>query len=383
MDFRDGPDEARFREEVAAWLDEALADVPEQEGLSESERRQWGRTWQQRLSDGGWTGLDWPTAYGGRGLTEVHQAIFHEEAARRRAPWALNGQGTLLAGPTILVHGTEEQKARYCPKILRSEEYWCQGFSEPEAGSDLAGLRTSARKVEGGWIVNGEKVWTSWAHEADRCMLLARTDPDAPKHKGITYFLADMSKLEVRPLEMINGDNEFNQVIIDDLFVPDEDVLGPVNGGWKVALTTLGFERGGMSLVLWVWARQAVDELIAAARSRGVIEEPDVVGEIGRLAARAESVRIGGVRMVSEIGAGRAPGPESSSLKLTWAGIVQDASRLAMRILGPDAALPRDPVAHAVVDRYLRSRGHSIEGGSDEVQKSILAERVLALPRSR
>jgi len=382
MDFRDSPEHARFREEVAAWLDEALADVPEQEGLEEAERRRWGRIWQQRLSEGGWVGIDWPKEYGGRGLTEVHTAIFHEEAARRRAPWALNGQGTLLAGPTIMVHGTEEQKQRFLPKILRSEEYWCQGFSEPGSGSDLASLRTTARKVDGGWVINGQKVWTSWAHEADRCMLLARTNPDAPKHKGITYFLASMESIEVRPLEMINGDNEFNEMIIDDVFVPDEDVLGPVDGGWPIALTTLSFERAGMSLVLWVWARRAVDEVIAAARDRGLIDDPEVLAELGRLNARAEAVRIGGIRMVSEIGAGQTPGPDSSALKLLWASAVQETSRLGMRLLG-SAAVLGDAEAHAVVDRYLRSRGHTIEGGTDEVQKSILAERILGLPKSR
>jgi alkylation response protein AidB-like acyl-CoA dehydrogenase len=214
-------------------------------------------------------------------------------------------------------------------------------------------------------------------------MLLARTDTEAAKHAGITYFLADMKQAEVRPLVMINGDAEFNQVFFDGVFVADEDVLGPVGGGWKVALTTLAFERGGMALTLWVWAREAVDELIAAARERGLDDDPEVLSEIGRLNARAEAVRIGSVRMMSEIGAGRTPGPETSALKLLWASAVQDSSRLAMRLLGPAGITPETPVAHATLDRYLRSRGHTIEGGTDEVQKSILAERVLALPRSR
>jgi alkylation response protein AidB-like acyl-CoA dehydrogenase len=383
MDFRDGPEEARFRERAGAWLDQALADVPEQSGLGEPERRRWGRIWQQRLSDGGWVGLDWPEAFGGKGLSVLHQAIFNEEAARRNAPWPLNGQGTLLAGPTILAHGSEEQKARFCGPILRSEQYWCQGFSEPGAGSDLASLKTRARRVEGGWLIDGEKVWTSWAHEADRCMLLARTDADAPKHAGITYFLADMRDAEVRPLVMINGDAEFNQVFFDGVYVADEDVLGPVGGGWKVAMTTLAFERGGMALSLWVWAREAIDELIASARERGLEEDPEVLSEIGRLNARAEAVRIGSIRMMSDIGAGRTPGPETSALKLLWASAVQDASRAAVRLLGGAGLAPETPAAHAALDRYLRSRGHTIEGGTDEVQKSILAERVLALPRSR
>jgi alkylation response protein AidB-like acyl-CoA dehydrogenase len=383
VDFRDSPEEAAFREQAAAWLDEALADVPDQVGLDEQEREHWSRIWQTRLSEGGWAGMTWPLEVGGQGLDVVHQAIFNEEAARRNAPYALNGVGTMLAGPTILAHGSDEQKARFLPPTLRSELYWCQGFSEPGAGSDLAGLRTAARRVDGGWRISGEKVWTSNAHNAERCLLLARTDPDSSKHDGITYFLAEMSEIEVRPLVMVNGDAEFNQMYLEDVFVSDDDVLGDVGGGWPIALTTLAFERGGMALSLWVWARQAVDRLVETAHTAAVDDDLGVVEQIGMLTAEAEAVRIGSIRAMSDIQAGARPGAETSALKLLWAATVQQASRLAIQLEGPTGVLVDRVGSAELLHRYLRARGHTIEGGTDEVQKSILAERVLGLPRSR
>ncbi len=383
MDFHDSPEDAEFRGRVGAWLDTALADVPVQETLPEREREDWSRRWQQRLSDGGWTGLSWPVEYGGHGESVLTQAIFNEEAARREAPYALNGVGLMLAGPTIMVHGTDEQKARFLPPILSSRTYWCQGFSEPGAGSDLAGLRTAAEKVDGGWRITGGKVWTSNAHNADRCLLLARTDRSVPKHDGITYFLADMSDIQVRPLVMINGDAEFNQMHLDEVFVADEDVLGGVGNGWRVALTTLAFERGSMALNLWVWARQAVDRLVAVAHERGVADDPAVADAVGALEADAEAVRIGSLRMMGETQAGGAPGPETSAMKLLWAGVVQATSRLVVQVQGVEGILVGEPDAGSRLRHYLRARAHTIEGGTDEVQKSILAERVLALPRSR
>lgn len=382
MDFHDGPENAEFRGRVGAWLDGALADVPSQDGLPQEEREHWSRLWQQRLSDGGWTGLSWPVEFGGRGLDALSQAIFNEEAECRGAPYALNGVGSMLAGPTILAHGTDEQKARFLPAILESRDYWCQGFSEPGSGSDLASLRTAARKADGGWLISGEKVWTSNAHNATRCMLLARTDP-ASKHEGITYFLADMRDIKVQPLVMLNGDTEFNQMFLDDVFVADEDVLGPVGGGWKVTLTTLAYERASMALNLWVWARQAVDRLVVVAAARGLSRDPAVAEAVGSLEADAEAVRIGSLRMMSEMQAGKAPGPETSVMKLLWAGVVQATNRLAVRLQGAEGVLVDDPAAAFRLHHYLRARAHTIEGGTDEVQKSILAERVLGLPRSR
>ncbi|OLT31647.1 hypothetical protein BJF79_00060 [Actinomadura sp. CNU-125] len=383
MDFDDSPAERAFRREVGGWLDEALADVPDQEDLSEEERTAWSRVWQDRICAANWAGLSWPVEHGGRGMDALAQAIFNEEAELRGAPYALNGVGMYLAGPTVIAHGTDEQRARHLPGILDGTDYWCQGFSEPGSGSDLASLQTSAVKVDGGWRVNGAKIWTSNAHNASKCLLLARTDPDASKHAGITYFLAPMDRFEVRSLVMINGDTEFNEMFLDDVFVPDEDVLGGVGNGWRVALTTLAFERGSMALSLWVWARQAVDRLTDLALERGMADDTAFLDAVGALRCDAEAVRIGSLRMVGETRAGGAPGPETSALKSLWAGVVQDANRLAVRLDGAGGVLLDGGGAAARMRHYLRSRAHTIEGGTEEVQKSILAERVLSLPRSR
>ncbi|MEV5820129.1 acyl-CoA dehydrogenase family protein [Micromonospora haikouensis] len=383
MDFADSGTDLAFRREVGDWLDKALADVPDQEELSQDEREHWSRVWQDRLCAGGWAGLSWPTAHGGRGMDSLAQAIFNEEAAVRGAPYPLNGVGMMLAGPTIIAHGTDEQQARHLPGILRGETYWCQGFSEPGSGSDLASLRTAATRADGGWRVNGAKIWTSNAHNASKCLLLARTDPDAPKHRGITYFLAPMDAFTVRSLEMINGDTEFNEMFLDDVFVPDSDVLGGVGNGWNVALTTLAFERGSMALNLWVWARQAVDRVVDLAVARGMADDGAFLDTVGALHCDAEAVRIGSMRMLGESRAGGVPGPETSALKSLWAQVVQNANRLAVQLDEAGGVLLDGDGAAARMRRYLRARAHTIEGGTEEVQKSILAERVLNLPRSR
>jgi alkylation response protein AidB-like acyl-CoA dehydrogenase len=383
MDFDDSQADRAFRREVGSWLDEALGDVPAQEDLSQAEREDWSRNWQDRLCAANWVGLSWPAEHGGRGMDALAQAIFNEEAALRGAPYPLNGVGMMLAGPTIIAHGTPEQQARYLPGILRGEDYWCQGFSEPGSGSDLASLRTSATKVDGGWLINGSKIWTSNAHNASNCLLLARTDGEATKHAGISYFLASMDRFTVQPLEMINGDTEFNEMFLDDVFVADEDVLGGLGNGWKVALTTLAFERGSMALNLWVWAREAVDRVIDVAVERGLADDTSFIDSIGALQCDAEAVRIGSMRMLGESQAGGIPGPETSALKGLWAGVVQNANRLAVQLDEDGGVLLDASGAAARMRRYLRARAHTIEGGTEEVQKSILAERVLSLPRSR
>ncbi|MET7397308.1 acyl-CoA dehydrogenase family protein [Dactylosporangium sp. NPDC005572] len=383
MDFDDSEADLGFRREAGAWLDGALRDVPDQEELTQDEREHWSRVWQDRLCAGNWAGLSWPAEHGGRGLDSMAQAIFNEEAAVRGAPYPLNGVGMMLAGPTIIAHGTAEQQARHLPGILRGDTYWCQGFSEPGSGSDLASLRTAATRVDGGWLVNGSKIWTSNAHNASQCLLLARTDPDAPKHQGITYLLAPMDRFTVRSLVMINGDTEFNEMFLDDVFVPDEDVLGGVGNGWKVALTTLAFERGSMALNLWVWARQAVDRVVDVGIARGLAGDDAFADAVGALQCDAEAVRIGSMRMLGEAQAGGVPGPETSALKSLWAGVVQNANRLAVQLDEAGGVLLDGDGAAARMRRYLRARAHTIEGGTEEVQKSILAERVLGLPRSR
>lgn len=380
MDFRETPEQAAFRSEVAAWLDAELGAFVHAENGAERETQSiW---WQQRLHAGGWAGLAWPVEHGGRGLSAVYDAIFNEEATTRNAPLPINIIGMMLAGPTIMVHGSAEQKARYLPRILSGEEVWCQGFSEPASGSDLASLATSAVRDGDVWRINGQKIWTSWAHHAHKCLLLTRTDPALAKHAGISCFLADTAQFDVRPILMINGDSEFNEMFLTDVLLPDSDRLGPVNGGWAAATTTLAHERSGAALTLQVMARQVLDALIDVVRSRGLTEDTLILDQIGRFEAEVRSLRVSAVRIMSALAAGLEPGPESSTVKLIWARTIQDMTRLALRLglAGLD-----DPGGASAfwVSRYLRARAHSIEGGTDEVQKSIIAERVLGLPRSR
>lgn len=387
MDFRDTPEEAEFRAEAVAWLDETLPGLPgPAQGGTHEQKTENARWWQERLHEGGWAGLTWPEEYGGRGLTIVHEAIFNGEAAKRDAPTPLNLLGMILAGPTILLHGTDEQKGRLLPPILSGEEIWCQGFSEPDAGSDLAGLRARAEEVEGGWVVSGQKVWTSYAHAADRCMFLARTsapDDDGSRHAGITYFLADMDGIDVRPLVMTNGTKDFNEMFAEDVFVADEDVLGEVGAGWPIALTTLAFERGSLAFTLGVLASRVLERLVERAEGAGVLGDPAIRDRLADFHADIEGLRLSTVRQLSEVSAGRMPGAEGSAVKLAWAGIMQEMTRLAMHI-GGEAAIAVDTDEDELwTNGYLRARGNSIEGGTDEIQRSIIAERVLGLPRSR
>jgi len=383
MDFRETPEQTRFRQEVGDWLDHALAGTPDAEPTSQQAREEVGLWWQRRMHADGWAGLSWPEAYGGRALGTAEEAIFYEESAKRRAPLPANMLGMLLAGPTIMTHGNPEQQERYLPRILSGDEIWCQGFSEPGSGSDLASLQTKATRVDGGYAITGQKVWTSSGHLAHKSMLLARTTAGEHKHEGITYFLADMDAIEVRPLVMVNEEAEFNEMFLEDVFVADHDVLGEVDRGWTYALTTLAFERGGISLSLQVWARQALDELVALVRDLGLTEDVGIHETLGRLEADVQALRIGSIRTMSAVAAGGRPGPESSTVKLLWAHVVQDIRRLGIELAGPAGLLEDDPRAAHWINRYLRARGHSIEGGTDEVQRSIIAERVLGLPRSR
>lgn len=380
MDFRQTPEQAAFRAEASKWLDSELAGFKHADtGKGREEQSVW---WQERLQKGGWAGVAWPEEHGGRGLDAVYDAIFNEEATRRDAPMPINIIGISLAGPTIMVHGTEAQKKRYLPYILSGKEIWCQGFSEPSSGSDLASLRTAAVREGDGWRVNGQKIWTSWAHHAHKCLLLTRTDPEAPKHKGITCLLADTKDFDIRQITMINGDSEFNEMFLNDVFVSDEDRLGAVGGGWATATTTLAHERSGAALMLQVMARQVLDAFIDAIHAKGLQNDSLVLDYLGRFDAEVRSLQVSAVRMVSALAAGVEPGPESSSVKLIWARTIQDTTRFALRHGMADLLTGEGALAFWT-SRYLRARAHSIEGGTDEVQKSIIAERVLGLPRSR
>ena len=393
MDFRDTPSEAAFREELRAWM---AANLPEDwanrgpsSGRGDEET---SRAWARKLFEGGYAGLTWPEEFGGAGAPYTHQAIFLEEVARAEAPEHIGIIGLGMAGPTIIVHGTDEQKARYLPKILSGEEVWCQGFSEPGSGSDLASLRTRAERDGDDFVVNGQKVWSSFAHIADHCILMVRTDPSAPKHKGITYLLADMHApgVEVRPLRQITGDPEFNEIFFTDVRVPAANVLGEVNGGWGVAMTTLMHERGTLGFALTARLEVAVKNLVALAKEtrtngRLASEDPLFRDRIARQWIELQELRFTNYRALTGLVKTGVPGPEGSIAKLHWSESNQRLGKLALEILGPRAGLegPEGPWNGYWQYQQLRSRGNTIEAGTSEVLRNIISERVLGLPRSR
>jgi alkylation response protein AidB-like acyl-CoA dehydrogenase len=378
MDLTLTPEEEGFRDEVRAWL-EANHPGPTPQGDDQA-RFEFEREWQGRLHEGGWAGISWPKEYGGRGASLIEQTIFAAEMARSKAPRPANVLGLVMGGPVVIAHGSEEQKERFLEPILSAEEIWCQGFSEPESGSDLASLKTRAVQENGGWRVTGQKVWTTFAHEAKWCMLLARSDPDAPKHKGLTYFILDMDQdaVDVRPLRQITGEAEFNEIFIEDAGVPDENVVGGVGNGWMVGITTLMHERAGLGAASAVSLRRELDELIALIRERGLSEDPVIRDRVARLQISAEALRLGGLRTLTQTMRTGIPGPEGSLAKWQWAEANQELTELATEVLGSEG-LERNGWSY----RFLRARANSIEGGTTEVMKNIIAERVLGLPRLR
>ncbi|MBI1736925.1 MAG: acyl-CoA dehydrogenase [Candidatus Rokubacteria bacterium] len=397
MDLSVTPEQEALRTQVRAWLKDnmprewtrrvmASSDVPRPEAY------EFLREWQRKMYDAGWVGLTWPKAYGGRGLTFMEEMIVQQEMALAKAPPILNILGVGMAGPTIIAYGTDEQKQRYVSKILSCEEIWCQGYSEPNAGSDLASLQTRAVKDGDHWVVNGQKVWTSLAHRADYMMLLARTDPDAPRHKGITYFLLDLHApgVTVKPLRQITGDAEFNEVFFDNVRVPASRVLGGVNNGWAVGMTTLMYERLALGFGLQVRLRIALDGLVELARKmekngRALTKDAVMRQKIAQLWIDTEALRYTGARGITKLLRGEMPGPEASAGKMGWVDTHQRIQELAMEIQGPYAQLTRgsDWAQEGGVWQYtfLRSRANSIEGGTTEIQKNIIGERVLGLPK--
>src|SRR6476469_1740192 len=379
MDLTLSPSEEEFRDEVRAWVEENHP-VPEPEaGLEEV--MAFRREWQLKMHAAGWAGISWPKEYGGRGATMIEQAIFVGEAARLEAPSPANVLGLAMGGPVVIAHGSDEQKQRYLEPILTGEEIWCQGFSEPESGSDLASLKTRAVKDGDEWVVTGQKVWTTFAQYAKWCMLVARTDPDAPKHKGLTYFLMDMEQdaVKVLPLRQITGEAEFNELFIEEARIPAENVVGGVGNGWKVALTTLMNERSGLAFFLQVRLRQLLDELIEEADARGLLEDPVIADRLGDMHVKAEVLRLTAYRGLTTIEKYGQPGPEGSLTKWMWSETNQQLTQFAADLLGPPALGADDRWAYEL----LRARGNSIEGGTTEILKNIVAERVLGLPKAR
>jgi alkylation response protein AidB-like acyl-CoA dehydrogenase len=364
VDLRDSLDEAAFREQVRAWLRDNLPAEP-------------GRDWSRLVYDAGYAGLTWPEEYGGRGTQYSHQAIMLEEFARHEAPQHMNIIALGMAGPTIMAHGTEEQKQRYLPKMLTAEEIWCQGFSEPGAGSDLASVRTRIEPQEGHFLVNGQKVWSSHAHLADFCILIGRSDPQAQRHAGLTYVIADMHApgVEVRPLRQITGEAEFSEIFFTDVEVPHKNLLGEIGGGWQVAMTTLLHERGTLGFTLAGALELQLTKLVALAKQRAA-GDLLIRDRVAQEWIELQALKLTNSRSLTTLMQTGIPGPEGSGSKLRWSEQNQRLTKLAMEMLeGEDDGYWRH--------QQLRSRGNTIEAGTSEILRNIIAERVLGLPRSR
>jgi alkylation response protein AidB-like acyl-CoA dehydrogenase len=383
VDLTLSPQEEAFRDELRGWLD---ANHPGREPEGDEAGFEFRRAWQKTLYEAGWAGLSWPKEYGGRGATLVEQAIFNEEIVRAQAPQMANVLGLAMGGPTVIAHGTDEQKERYLQPILSAEEIWCQGFSEPESGSDLASLKTTAVRDGDAWLVTGQKVWTTLAHHSKWCMLVARTDLDAPRHKGLTYFLMDMEQdaVQVRPLRQITGEAEFNELFLEEARIPSENIVGGEGNGWNVAITTLMHERATLAFGLQVAVQIALRELMEKARSSPVnggvaSEDPVIRQRLAQLYIEAEVLRLNAYRGLTAQMKYGVPGPEGSIGKWHWSEVNQSLTELAMDIAGPRAQLDDGEWTY----RFLRARANSIEGGTTEILKNIVAERVLGLPRLR
>ena len=393
MDLADSPEEAEFRERVRAWLAESLPTLPWPEPVELGERLPFWRQWQRLLFDGGYAGMSWPREYGGQGADARIRAVFTEEADRAGAPERLNTVGEDFAGPTIIAFGTAEQKQRFLRPILTGDELWCQLFSEPESGSDLASLRTKATRVDGGWRISGQKIWTSRAHLATNAILLARTGgADLPRHRGISYFLLplDGDGVTVRPLAHMLGEAEFNEVFLDDVFVPDDLVLGEVNSGWTVAMATLGFERVGIATGR-VNTKRAVEDIVAEIRDmtddsgRPLGADPTVRQNVADLYGRAMVHHAIGQRVLTIAADGGPPGPVTSIGKLFFCPLVEDLAdfRQSLSPLGGQLGPEEQSEAESRWQRLAyQARGTAIAGGSTFIQRHIVAERMLGMPRS-
>ena len=386
MDLTLTDDEVAFRDEIRGWLDANVEPTPS--FTSFDDEFAWGRRWQARLARDRWVGIHWPHAYGGRDATPVEVAIFNMEYARARAPQPVNRTGVNLAGPTLLAHGTEAQKQRWLPGILNAEEIWCQLFSEPGAGSDLAGLTTRATDVGDGWLVDGQKVWTSYAQHSKWGIALVRTNPDAPRHRGISYLVIDMQApgIEVRPLVTMTTEAEFNEVFFDGVFVPRDHLVGDLDGGWAVANTTLAHERG----TTFPFKEQVVhevylDELLTLAHANGTLDDPLVADRLVDAYVNLRVLRLHNWRTMTRLAAGEEPGPESSIAKLAWTDMTLLLSDAALDVVGPSSPLwgaaGDNPAAGKWQRQWLWSKASSIAGGTSEVQRTIIGERLLGLPR--
>jgi alkylation response protein AidB-like acyl-CoA dehydrogenase len=379
------PEDEQFRVEVATWMQENLTGKfeklkfrggPGDEHTYPAERLQW----EQKLAEGGWTCVGWPTEYGGRACSIEQQVIFFEEYARAGAPGRVGHIGEGLAGPTIIAFGSEQQKSKYLPGIVSGTELWCQGYSEPGAGSDLANVKTRAR------FVNGQKVWTSLAHESDYCFVIARTDPDSVAHKGLGFFLVKMDQpgVEVRPIEQITGTSEFNEVFFDDAACDAQDIVGAPGDGWKVAMGLLGFERGVSTLGQQMQFQNELDEVVRLAKSNGAARDPIIRQRIAQAHAELKIMRYNSMRMLSaQSGSDGSLQKEALIYKLYWATWHRNLGELAMDVMGPECEiLENGPYELSrLQSMYLFVRSDTIYGGTNQIQRNIIAERGLGMPR--
>jgi alkylation response protein AidB-like acyl-CoA dehydrogenase len=390
VDLTPTPDQERFRAECRSWLTENL---PWEYGVGLpplfedlAEEVEFLRRWQRELAHAGFVGVTWPSAYGGRDATPLDHYIVQEELARARAPELVGRIGVNLVGPTLLAHGTDAQKARWLPSILDAEQLFCQLFSEPDAGSDLAAVTTRATKTDGGWELHGQKVWTSYAQFADWGLCLARTDPDARKNRGISAFMVDMRApgIDIRPLRQITDEADFNEVFFDGAFVADDQLIGPVNGGWGVSGSTLTHERGTNPRQLVIHT-QLLDELFRLADERGLSSEPQVEQALAQAFVELRLFQLQNWRSLSRLQHGRELGPEAATAKLYWSEMSQRMHHTAMDILGDESPLWRGASDNPGDGRWQRSwlyyRAASIFAGTNEIQRNIIGERTLGLPR--
>jgi alkylation response protein AidB-like acyl-CoA dehydrogenase len=393
MDFNFSEEDEALRRDLRAWLDANLPSDKRKsdfsiEFMAGEEGDEWARrvAWHKRMHSGGWVAIHYPREYGGRGASLTQQLLYNEELARVGVPQLVNSQGIGLVGPTLMEWGTEEQRRRYLPPMLAAEEIWCQGYSEPGSGSDLASLQT--RAVEDGdyFVVNGQKVWTSDAHHADMCFLLVRTDPNAPKHKGITYLLIDMHSpgVTVRPLVQMTGDRGFNEMFFEDVRVPKKNMVGEKNSGWLVALTSLMFERRARDMTVIVQELAALARTVALSGARAW-DDSSVRQQIVRFACEAWGIKYIGLRQLTRQLKGLPPGPESSIQKLAYSELNLRIQQFAMQLLGPYSQFLYE--APFAIDkgkwsyRMLAARGMIIGAGTSEIQRNIIGERVLGLPK--
>jgi len=391
MNFDFTAEQEAFRKEVRAWLEANLPDDLRGRSFASSraDRDEVARlrAWQKTMADAGFVGMEWPREFGGRGASIVEMIILYQEMARAESPQLVNRGGVSMLGPTLMKYGTPAQRARFLPKILTAEELWCQGFSEPNAGSDLANLQTRAVLEGDYFVVNGQKVWTSMGHVADWCFLLVRTDPAAAKHKGISFLLVDMKTpgITVRPLRQMTGEAEFNETFFDNVRVPAANLVGKLNEGWGVAITTLAYERDLLTFIRHISLRNALHRLVKLVRERGRAADPIVRQKVAALWIGEQALQLNGYRSLTRILRGGQPGPEGSTSKLSWSQLDQELAQVATEVIGPASQLAGESAWAPDEGQWefyaLLAQASGIRAGTTEILKNILSERVLGLPK--